>query len=74
MDEKEFIYGRLHYLQDQVNNLTNILDRQQDLIANLVSVIEQMQSPDYARRQVETAKAADVAEKIKFIREHFNKK
>jgi hypothetical protein len=74
MDEKQFIYGRLHYLTDQVDHLTQLMERQQELIGGLVSVIEQMQSPDYARRQVETAKAADVAEKIKFIREHFNKK
>jgi hypothetical protein len=68
MDEKQYIYQRLHYLGEQVEFLTNALEKQSELIGSLLGIIEKMQSTEYARRQVKTAEMADVSEKIAFIR------
>jgi hypothetical protein len=68
MDEKQYIYQRLHYLGEQVEFLTHVLEKQSELIGGLTGIIEKMQSPDYARKQAKTAEMADVAEKVAFMR------
>jgi hypothetical protein len=68
MDEKQYIYQRLHFLGEQVEFLTKSLEKQSELIGSLTAIIEKMQSPEYARMQAKTSEMADVAEKIAFIR------
>ncbi|MGG0667852.1 hypothetical protein ABE073_04900 [Lederbergia citrisecunda] len=74
MNEQEFIYGKLKYLTESVDVLANAVEQQQVIIDDLVKIIGEMQSPEYARKQVNVAKAADIAEKIAFMREMMNKK
>jgi hypothetical protein len=73
MTEQEFIYGRLHYLTEQVESLTNAVEKHTDLIGKLLGIIEQMQSPEYIKRQVKVAEMAEVAEKIKYFKSIINK-
>lgn len=73
MDEQQFIYGRLKFLTEQVNFLTDTIEKQQDLLGKLFNLIEKMQSPEYASKQAKLAEMKDVAEKIKFIREYMKK-
>jgi hypothetical protein len=73
MDEKQFIYERLHYLNDRVEFLYKTIEQQQDLLGKVANILEQMQSPEYAKQQSKMAEMNDIAEKIKFIRS-LNKK
>lgn len=74
MNEQEFIYGKLKYLTESVDMLFNAIERQQNIINDLVKIISEMQSPEYARKQVNVAKAIDIADKVAFMRELMNKK
>jgi hypothetical protein len=74
MNEQEFIYSRLHYLNEQVDFLTGALEKNTELIGKLLGLLEQTQSPEYIRKQVKVAEMAEVAEKIKFMRDLINKK
>jgi predicted site-specific integrase-resolvase len=73
MNEQEFIYGSLKQHTEQIDQLTDLLEKQQDMIEDLLNLIAKMQSPEYARRQVKVAEMADIAEKMAFIR-NLNKK
>lgn len=73
MNEQEFIYGKLKYLTESVDVLTNAIEQQQNIIDDLVMIISEMQSPEYARKQVNVAKATDIAAKVAFMRNVMNK-
>jgi hypothetical protein len=68
MDEKQYIYQRLHYLGEQVDFLMSALEKQSELIGGLTGIIEKMQSPEYVRKQAKTSEMADVTEKVAFMR------
>jgi hemerythrin superfamily protein len=70
MNEQEFIYGRLKYLNDRIEFLYATIEKQQDLMRKISDIIEQMQSPEYANKQVKLAEMKDVADKIEFIRKY----
>lgn len=67
MNEPQYIYARLKFLGDQVEHLTDLLEKQQELIGGLVGAIEKMQTPEYARKQAQVAEGAKVADKLAFI-------
>ncbi|KON87438.1 hypothetical protein AF332_11775 [Sporosarcina globispora] len=69
MNEQQFIYGKLNQLQEQVNFLTEMLEKQSAVMGNVLGIIEKMQSPEFASRQVKTAQMLDIQDKLKFIRE-----
>ncbi|MFK7678627.1 hypothetical protein ACI3ER_11355 [Bacillus sp. Wb] len=68
MNEQQYIYGRLKFLSDQVEQLTDLFGRQQKLIEQLVHMVKDMQSPEYIRKQAKTAEMIEVAEKIAMIK------
>jgi len=68
LDETQYIYARLKYLNDEIANLTDIYERQQDMIENILKLIDTMQSPEYARKQARTAEMVDIAEKLAMFR------
>ena len=74
MNEQEFIYGKLKYLTESVDILLNAVEQQHMIIDDLVKIVSEMQSPEYARKQANVAKAADITDKIIFMREMMNKK
>lgn len=69
MNEQQFIYGKLKHLQDQVEFLTDIVDKQGKMIGNVLEIIEKIQSPEYASKLAKTAQMVEIAEKLKMIRE-----
>ena len=73
MTEQEFIYGKLKHLTEQIDQLTYVVERQQDMIENMLMLIDKMQSPEYIRKQAKIAEMTDVIEKVEFIR-NLNKK
>lgn len=74
MKENEYIYKRLKFLSDEVEFLYSAIEKQQDAMESLMTLIKIMQSPEYARKQVNVAKAFDIADKVAFMRETMNKK
>lgn len=74
MTEQEFIYSKLKYLTESVDVLLSAVEQQHIIIDDLVKIIGQMQSPEYAKKQADTVRAADMAEKLLFMREMMNKK
>lgn len=68
INEQEFIYGKLHYLTETVDALTNVVNIQQDTIGQLMKAIELMQSPEYAKKQSDVARSVDIANKIDLMR------
>ncbi|WP_425203791.1 hypothetical protein [Priestia megaterium] len=68
MNEQQYIYGRLKFLSDQVEQLTDLFGRQQKLIEQLAHMVKDMQSPEYIRKQAKTAEMIEVAEKIAMIK------
>lgn len=68
MDEKQYIYGRLKFLSDEIDQLTDVVEQQSKLIGNLVKVIGEIQSPEYMNKQMKVAEMVDINKKIEFIR------
>jgi hypothetical protein len=73
MNEQQFIYERLSYLNDRIMFLYDTVERQQDLLGKLFNLVEQMQSPEYASKQAKLAEMKDVADKIKFMRDYMKR-
>lgn len=76
MNEKEYIYSRLKffndqmgYLTDTVENLTNEVEKQGQVIYDLTAIIKKMQSPEYALQQIKDVEKMEIAKKLAFIQE-----
>lgn len=68
MDEKTYIYSRLRYLTEEVEHLTEGLNKQQDSIGKLIEIINHMQSHEYIHKQAQTAKTIELDEKLAMVR------
>lgn len=81
MDEKEFIYGRLKYLTDEVHRLDESIEKLMeyqekilDNVSKLLTIIERIASTEFIKQQNAKIQAEDMANKIKYINDMLQNK
>lgn len=74
--EKEFIYRKLHYLTEQINHMQSniegilvVTDKLVKHVEDVVSVVNVMNTEEYAFAQAKKAEALEIASKLQMMRD-----